>query len=43
MNPKHAQIIRAQGREDALRAVAVSWRTMSLWKRLKLALFARWY
>lgn len=39
VNPAHARAIR----EAAYRDVARSFRGMSIWKRLKLALFARWY
>lgn len=43
MNPKHARVIRLQAQQQAYREVAASFRQMSIWKRLKLALFARWY
>jgi hypothetical protein len=43
MNPRHARAIRQQARQQAYREVARSFRGMSLWRRLRLALFARWY
>ncbi len=42
MNDAKLRLIRTQERDATLRAVALSFRRMSIWKRLKLVFFARW-
>lgn len=41
VNPR--AVVMTRVRQEAYRDVARTFRSMPLWKRLKLALFARWY